>query len=81
MNYSPQCTHSLDPLPAGQANLGRQYLDELLCGETGDPSIQEQCESSDWFTAERELLQFQAERKARNNHSTLSTKHFCLTLN
>lgn len=24
--YSPQCMHSLDPLPAGQGNLGRQYL-------------------------------------------------------
>lgn len=50
-------------------------VDELPCEETGDPSIQEQCEST-VHSGEGAASIPGTERKVRNNHSTLSTKYF-----
>lgn len=80
MNYSPQCIHSLDPLPAGQANLGRQYL-RWTSAWRNRGSIHTGAMRKLRLVHSREGAASipGRERKVRNNHGTLSTKHFCVS--
>ena len=84
MNYSPQCMHSLDPDGSRWLQVRLTWegstFDELPHEETGDPSIQEQCERSVCFTAERELLQFQAERGKWGTTTALYLPNISLSL-